>query len=111
VLFPICCILGVATPACNHQYGVEGTYFHLTNELYAIASNSNYDGHVTTGVEHDDVFRVNKSLLIGLQAFKRVQLSLRLTVRTLTRHESPSVIDVQSKMDNDELIAIVLCHL
>ena len=74
----------VATPACGHQYGVEGTYSRLTNELYAIASNSNYDGHVTTGVEHDDAFRVNKGLLIGLQAFKHTQLSLRLTVRTLT---------------------------
>ena len=39
---------------------------------------------MTTGVEHDDVL-VNEGLLIGLQAFKCVQLSLRLTVRTLTR--------------------------
>jgi hypothetical protein len=50
----------VATPACGHQYLVEGTYSRLTNELYAIASNSNYDGHVTTGVEHDDVFESTK---------------------------------------------------
>jgi hypothetical protein len=46
--------------ACGHQYGVEGTYSHLTNELFAIASNSNYDGHVTTGVEHDDVLESTK---------------------------------------------------
>ena len=45
----------VATSACGHQYGVEGTYSRLTNELYAIASNSNYNGHVTTSVEHNDV--------------------------------------------------------
>jgi hypothetical protein len=50
----------VATPACGHQHGVEGTYSHLTNELFAIASNSNYDGHVTTGVEYDDVFESTK---------------------------------------------------
>jgi hypothetical protein len=50
----------VATSACGHQYGVEGTYSHLTNELFAIASNSNYDGHVTTGVEHDDVLESTK---------------------------------------------------
>jgi hypothetical protein len=49
----------VATPACGHQYLVEGTYSRLTNELYAI--DSNYDGRVTTGVEHDDVL-VNKGL-------------------------------------------------
>jgi hypothetical protein len=77
--------LGCHTHMPPSIYGVEGTYSHLTNELYAIASHSNYDRSRDHWCRAWRCLRVNKGLLIGLRAFKRAQLSLRLTVRTLTR--------------------------